>query len=128
MIGAGLSPEGVKKVRKMMKEGPAGAITTGQKEEGEKSKTKMIRTTCWKCMRAFPYEEGETPVCPYCGTAQKVQCPQCEEVFTPKNKDNIVCPKCGAELQRREPETKEQEKPPPEVESPAVTVGGGLLE
>ena len=130
VIGAAFSPEGYKKLQKMLKEGPTGEAGTGKKEIETKPEGKLLKTTCWRCMRVYPYEEGQDPVCPYCGQAQKVQCPGCEEVFIPKRRDKIVCPKCHVELQEK-PE--EQGKPgegeeAPEEAAPGISVGQGILE
>lgn len=129
-VGAMLSPEGYKKMQKLLQEG---VKLPGQSEAetgtGEtKAKPKTIRTTCWKCMRAFPYEEGEEAVCPYCGVNQKVQCPQCDEVFRPRGGENIVCPKCAAELEHGQPAKEEKKTPEPGSPEPSVSVGAGLTE
>ncbi len=83
-------------------------------------------------MRVYPYEEGQDPVCPYCGQAQKVQCPGCEEVFIPKSRNKIECPKCHAELQEKPEEqgkpSLEKEVLPEESSAPGVSVGRGVLE
>jgi Zn finger protein HypA/HybF involved in hydrogenase expression len=128
VVGAAFSPEGFAKVQKLLKEGPTGAIGAGKKAE-TKTEGKMLKMTCWQCMRVFPYEEGQDPVCPYCGQAQKVQCPKCENIFIPKNKNKIVCPNCHAELQTKPEEQSKQppaEKVPEESPGPAVSVGLGL--
>lgn len=124
-VGAIFSPEGFKKMQKLLQEGvkPPGAETgTGE----TKAKPKMIRTTCWKCMRAFAYEEGEEAVCPHCAVNQKVQCPQCNEVFTPRSGQNVVCPKCHSELEHGEPPKKEEKTPEPGSPEPSISVGAGL--
>jgi len=133
VIGAAFSPEGYKKLQKLLKEGPTGEAGTGKKEEIEtKREAKLLKTTCWQCMRVFPYEEGQDPVCPYCGQAQNVQCPKCEKVFIPRSPDRIVCPNCHTQLQTK-PE--EQGKPSsgegegaPEESSASISVGQGILE
>ncbi|MBA7506119.1 hypothetical protein ES706_04799 [subsurface metagenome] len=133
MVGAMFSPEGFAKFQKLLKEGPAGEAGTGKKGEIEtKREAKLLKMTCWQCMRVFPYEEGQDPVCPYCGQAQNVQCPKCEEVFIRKSRDKIICPNCHAQLQTK-PE--EQGKPSsgegegaPEESSASISVGQGILE
>lgn len=133
-VGAAFSPEGYEKLKKLLKEGPSGRGATSQQGKGQsqsqgkqEQKARLIRATCRRCMRLFPYEEGEDPVCPYCGTYQKVECPRCGEVFIPQAGKPMVCPKCHAELEQPQSETKEEERTP-QPESPAVVVGGGLLE
>jgi len=131
VIGTAVSPEGFKKLQKLLKEGPAGVIGTEKKGEAEtKTEGKLLKATCWRCMRVYPYEEGQDPVCPYCGQAQKVQCPGCEEVFIPKSRNKIECPKCHAELQEKPEEKPSSEKEvlPEESSAPGVSVGRGLLE
>lgn len=123
VIGSIFSPEGFVKFQKLLKEGPTGIA--GERAE-TKTTGKMLKATCWRCMRLYPYEEGEDPVCPYCGQAQNVQCPGCEEVFIPKSRDKIVCPKCNAELQGKQ-EKPEKEEAPEESSDPGV-VGQGVLE
>lgn len=133
MVGAAFSPEGFKKLQKLLSEGPAGVIGA-EKKEGPETKTeaKLLKATCWRCMRLYPYEEGQDPVCPYCGQAQKVQCPGCEEIFIPKSRNKIECPKCHAELQAKPAEQgkppSEKEEVPEESSAPGVSVGQGLLE
>ena len=133
------SPEGYEKVKKILKQGPAGALgqsqTEGSKSQGEGNqgqRTRTLKETCWNCMRVFPYEEGEDPRCPYCGRGQKAQCPSCEAIFKPTNPSHIVCPQCGKELtlaEEKESQARETEPgQPPESESAPVVVGGGLLE
>lgn len=134
MIGTVFSPEGFAKLQKLLKEGPAGAISAGKQAEPEtKTEGKMLKATCWKCLRVFPYEEGQDPVCLYCGQAQKVQCPKCEKIFTPTNRNKIECPNCHAELltkpeeQGKQPSSEKKEVPE-ESSGPSVSVGQGLLE
>jgi len=131
-VGAAFSPEGYEKIKKLLKEGPSGRGAASQEGKGQGQnkqgqKTNLLRATCRRCMRLFPYEEAEEPICPYCGTYQKVECPSCHETFIPQAGKAMVCPKCHAELKQPPPEAKEQEKTP-EPELPAVVVGGGLLE
>lgn len=133
MVGALLSPEGFAKVQKLLKQGLPGATSTEKKVGTEtKPEPKMLKATCWKCMRVFPYEEGQDPVCPYCGQAQKVQCPNCDNVFIPTNRNSIVCPQCHAELQAKPEESVKQPpgeiKTPPADSGPSVSVGSGVLE
>lgn len=133
MLGAMFSPEGFAKLQKLLKEGPTGEAGTGEKGEIEtKREAKLLKTTCWQCMRVFPYEEGQDPVCPYCGQAQNVQCPKCEKVFIPERRDRIVCPNCHAQLQTKpeeqgKPSSGEGEEAPEESSAP-ISVGQGILE
>ncbi|MBA7608581.1 hypothetical protein ES703_15759 [subsurface metagenome] len=133
-VGAAFSPEGYEKLKKLLKEGPSGRGAASQEGKGQNQsqskqgeKAKLLRATCRRCMRVFPYEEGEEPVCPYCSTYQKVECPSCGEIFIPQAGKAMVCPKCHAELEQPQLGAKEQEGTP-EPESPAVIVGGGFLE
>ena len=129
VIGAAFSSEGFAKMQKLLKEGPAGTVTEKKGETDTKTEGKMLKTTCWRCMRLFPYEEGQDPVCPYCGQAQRVQCPECEKIFIPTNRNKIECPKCQAELQTEEQgKPSEKEKSPEEFSGPSVSVGSGVLE
>lgn len=113
-FGAAFSPGGLENLRKLFKLGPSGAGAeqegAGQSSQGQKVRT--LRTTCWNCMRAFPYEEGQAPVCPYCGRAQKAKCQSCGEEFKITNRDHIVCPKCGAEYSSA-PSAEQQESQEP---------------
>jgi DNA-directed RNA polymerase subunit RPC12/RpoP len=130
-LGAIFSPEGFAKMQSLLKTGPLGEAGAGIQAGTETAKeAKMLKVTCWKCLKLFPYEEGQDPVCPYCGQAQKVQCPKCEHIFTPTNRNKIECPNCHAELQPKpvgqgQPQSPKKETPE-ESAKPSVSVGSGL--
>lgn len=132
-IGAALSPEGFEKIKQTIKQGGvAGALSQG--EQAEKPAGRMIRAVCWKCGKAFRYDEGEEALCPYCQTNQKVQCPRCEAIFTPPPNTNVAeltCPKCGAALilpEEKGEEAQKEEPSPTPGEGPTFSVGSGFLE
>ena len=132
-LGSLFSPEGFAKVKQYIASREKPPERSGIVQGTEKQKTtpnpKRLRTTCYNCMRVFPYEEGENPVCPYCGKPQRGECPSCHTIFEIKSKD-IKCPNCGEPLVFQEQSKEEQSvthETSPEIESLPMGKGGAWI-